>query len=117
MDATFKYRAFLVCLTLVFGLSALSVKLISLQVWNRKLSDTSDVPQFRSHEVIPARRGFIVDRNSTVIAQNRQEATLVADLNHLRSESILHRAVAHFYASQKEGWRDFDEVQKEGFSQ
>lgn len=112
MDATFKYRTFLVCLTLVFGLSALSVKLISLQVWNRKLSDTSAVPQFRSHEVIPARRGFIVDRNSTVIAQNRQEATLVADLNHLKSESILHRAVAHFYASQKEGWRDFDEAKQ-----
>ena len=27
-------------------------------------------------------------------------------------DRILHRAVAHFYASQKEGWRDFDEAKQ-----
>ena len=112
MDAAFKRRAFLVCLALVAGLSALSVRLIALQVWDRKLSDTSPVPRFKSHVVIPARRGFIVDRNRTVIAQNRPEATLVADLNHLNTESILHRAVAHFYASQEAGWRNLNEAEK-----
>ncbi|MDB4489270.1 penicillin-binding protein 2, partial [Akkermansiaceae bacterium] len=72
----------------------------------------SPVPRFKSHVVIPARRGFIVDRNRTVIAQNRPEATLVADLNHLNTESILHRAVAHFYASQEAGWRNLNEAEK-----
>ncbi len=112
IDAAFKRRAFLVCLALVVGLSALSVRLIALQVWDRKLSDTSPVPRFKSHVVIPARRGFIVDRNRTVIAQNRPEATLIADLNHLNTESILHRAVAHFYASQEAGWRNLNEAEK-----
>ena len=113
MDAAFKRRAFVVCLALVAGLSALSIRLISLQVWNRKLSDTSSVPRFRSQEVIPARRGFIVDRNRTVIAQNRPEATLVADLNHLNTESILHRAVAYSYASQEAGWKNLNEAERD----
>lgn len=113
MDIAFKRRTFLVCLALVVGLSALSVRLIALQVWNRKFSDNSAVPRFRSEEIIPARRGFIVDRNRTVIAQNRPEATLVADLNHLKTESILHRAVAHLYASQEAGWNNLNDAEKD----
>ncbi len=88
MDASFKRRAFFVCLALVAGLSALSVRLISLQVWDRKLSDTSSVPGFRLREKIPASRGLIVDRNQTVIAQNRPEAALVADLNPLNTNTV-----------------------------
>lgn len=113
MDAPFKRRAFFVCLALVAGLSALSVRLISLQVWNRKLSDTSTVPRFKLRERIVANRGLIVDRHQTVIAQNRPEATLVADLNHLNAEVILYRAVAHRYARQHEGWKDLSESEQE----
>ena len=112
MDPSFKRRAFFVCLALVAGLSALSVRLISLHVWKPKLSNTSAVPRFKIRQIIPARSGNIVDRNNTVIAQNRPEATLVADLNHLNTVAILHRAVAHRYASQVAGWKELNKAEK-----
>ncbi|MFT6862082.1 MAG: cell division protein FtsI/penicillin-binding protein 2 [Akkermansiaceae bacterium] len=112
MDPSFKRRAFFICLALVVGLSALSVRLISLQVWNRKLSDTSAVPRFKIRQIIPARSGNLVDRNNTVIAQNRPEAALIADLNHLNTVAILHRAVAHRYASQVAGWKELNKAEK-----
>jgi len=112
MDPSFKRRSFLVCLVLVAGLTALSFRLITLQVWDRKLSDKSSVPRFKSYEKIPANRGAIIDRNGTVIAQNRPEATLVADLNHLHTESILTRAVCHRFASQAAGWKNLNEAER-----
>ena len=112
MDPAFRRRSFLVCLVLVAGLSALSVRLITLQVWDRKLSAQKTAPRFKLRETIPARNGSIVDRNNTVIACNRPEASLVADLNHLETHSILRRAVAHRYASQRPGWKSLNEHER-----
>ena len=112
MDQGFKNRAFFVCLLLVAGLSALSVKLISLQVWDRQLTDTTTVPRFKLRERIPARCGNIVDRNQTVVAQNRPEAALIADLNHLTAEDILWPAVTHRYASRTAGWKNLGDQEK-----
>lgn len=112
MDTGFKCRAFLVCLVLVTGLSCLSVKLISLQVWDRRLSDTSNVPRFKFRERIPAKCGNILDRNQKVIVQNRPEANLIADRNHLTFTDILLPAVAHRHASQTADWSTSDEKEK-----
>lgn len=109
MDPAFQRRALLVCLVLVAGLSALSVRLISLQVWDRRLSDTTTIPRFQLTQRIPARCGNIVDRNDTVLAQNRPEAALIADLNHLAAIDILIPAVARRQARDEEGWDDLDE--------
>lgn len=112
MDPSFKRRAFVVCLVLVTGLTALSFRLITLQVWDRKISDRSRVPRFKIEETIPASRGLIVDRNQMVIAQNRPEATLVANRNHLHTVDILKKAVTHRYASQVAGWKNLNEAEK-----
>ena len=109
MDSAIKTRALLVCLVLVAGLSALSVRLISIQVWDRKLSDKSTIPRFILEEKIPANRGLIVDRNDKPIAQNRPEAALIADVNHLNFYDNLTRAVAHRYASQVAGWKSLSD--------
>ncbi len=112
MDASFKRRAFFVCLALVAGLTALSFRLVTLQVLDRKMSASSTIPRFKSHQKIVASRGLIVDRNHTIIAQNRPQAALVADLHHLKTPSILTRAVAHRYASQVAGWRGLNKAEK-----
>ena len=112
MDSGFKYRAFAVCLVLVTGLTALSYRLVSLQVLDRKMTSQSAIPRFKSNQKIVANRGFIVDRNHTVIAQNRPEAALIADLHHLKTPEILTRAVAHRYASQDAGWKGFDDSER-----
>lgn len=112
MDTAIKARALIVCLALVAGLSALSVRLITIQVWDRKLSDKSSIPRFILEERIPANRGLIVDRHNKPIAQNRPEAALIADVNHLNFYDNLTRAVAHRYASQMAGWNDLNEEEK-----
>lgn len=112
IDSSFKRRAFFVCLTLVVGLSGLSVKLIALQVWDRQLSDSSSVPRFKLREKIPASCGHIVDRNDTIIASNRPEASLIADLNHLRFDDILVPAITDRYAKQIPGWADLNEEER-----
>ncbi len=106
MDQSLKARAFIICLVLVAGLSALSIRLINVQVWDRKMSSDSKFSRFKLVETRPARRGYIVDRHGQVLAQNRPEAALIADVNHLETFKILTRAVAHRYASQVAGWKN-----------
>ncbi len=112
MDTSLKRRAFIVCLVLVTGLTALSYRLVTLQVLDRKLSASSAIPRFKSHQKIVASRGLIVDRNHGIIAQNRPQAALIADLHHLKTHSILTRAVAHRYASQVAGWKNLNEDER-----
>ncbi len=112
MDPSFKRRSFFVCLALVAGLTALSWRLISLQVLDRQMSSQSSSARSNGSSIIPASRGNIVDRNHTVIARNRPEAALVADLHHLKTASILTRAVAHRYASQVAGWKSLNDAEK-----
>ena len=109
MDKSLKTRALLVCLVLVAGLSALSSRLITIQVWDRKLTDKSSIPRFKIYEVMPASRGRIVDRNDKPIALNRPEASLIADVNHLNFYDNLTWAVAHRYARQQVGWKNLEE--------
>ena len=112
MDASFKFRTLIVCVVLVTGLTALSYRLTVLQVFDRKLSTSQTIPRFKSHQKIVAHRGLIVDRNHSIIAQNRPQAALIADLHHLKTYSILTRAVAHRYASQMSGWKELDQAER-----
>lgn len=112
MDKALKARAIIVCLILVTGLSALSVRLLTIQVWDRKLTDKSSIPHFKLKTVIPASRGLIVDRHQTVLAQNRPQGALIADLTHLNFYDHLTRAVAHRHASQIPGWRNLTKAER-----
>ncbi len=105
-------RAFLVCLVLVAGLSLLSIRLIAIQVWDRKVSAKWSIPGFILEEKIPANRGLIVDRNDHLIARNLSEAALIADVNHFNFYDNLTRAVAHRFASKMAGWKNLDEQKK-----
>ncbi|MGC6467375.1 MAG: peptidoglycan D,D-transpeptidase FtsI family protein [Akkermansiaceae bacterium] len=111
-ESSVKFRAFIICLVLVAGLSALSVRLISIQVWDRKLSDKSSITRFILEERIPASRGAIVDRNDIQIARNLPEAALIADVNHLYFHDHLTRAVAHRFASRMSVWDDLEAEEK-----
>ena len=114
MDKALKFRAIIVCLVLVTGLSALSVRLISLQVWDRRMSDESQVSRFKLRKVIPASRGRIADRHDQVLAQNVPVAALVVDRNHLNHSDNLVKAVTHRFASQTVRWKKLtDEERRE----
>ena len=112
MDIAVKIRAFIVCLVLVTGLSALSVRLITLQVWDRRMSDKAQVSRFEDWKVIPASRGRIVDRHDHVLAQNFPVAALVVDRNHLNHSDNLTKAVTHRFASQTLGWKKLTDEER-----
>ncbi|MGJ8695858.1 MAG: peptidoglycan D,D-transpeptidase FtsI family protein [Verrucomicrobiaceae bacterium] len=114
MDKSLRNRAVFVCLVLVAGLTALSARLLVLQSWDRKFSEKGQINRFKMTEVLPASRGLVVDRHKQILAQNRPEATLIADANHLRFEDNLTSAVTHRYVTQLPGWETFssDEKQK-----
>ena len=109
MDTAFRNRAFAVSLVLVAGLSALSWRLLSVQSWNRNFSSKAQLSRFKMKETIPASRGWIVDRHRQPLAQNRPEAALIADANHLRFEDNLTSAVAHCNLNAQAGWYDLSE--------
>jgi cell division protein FtsI/penicillin-binding protein 2 len=109
IDSGFKLRAFVVCVILVTGLSALSVRLIFLQVWDRKYTETSHIERFKIRKRLPAQRGLIRDRNKEVLVINKPEANLIADLNHLKTTDILWSAVARKEASKIPGWNELSE--------
>jgi len=79
MDKALRIRALIACLVLVAGLSALSVRLLTLQFWDRKVSEGLSISNFQLHKKLPASRGLIVDRNNEPLAQNRPFARLVKD--------------------------------------
>jgi len=112
MDLGLKFRAFIVCLALVAGLSALSVRLITLQVWDRRMSDDSQVSRFELWKVIPAARGRIADRHDQVLAQNYPVAALVVDCNHLTHSDNLTKAVTHRFASQTLTWKKLSDEER-----
>ncbi|MDA7881784.1 penicillin-binding protein 2 [Akkermansiaceae bacterium] len=112
MEFGLKLRAFIVCLVLVTGLSALSVRLINLQVWERRMSDKSQVSRFQLETVIPASRGRIADRHDQVLAQNYPVAALMVDRNHLNHSDNLAKAVTHRFASQTIGWKKLTDEER-----
>lgn len=102
-------RALVASLAVVAGLSALSVRLLSVHSWDRKYSSKGQISRFQNKQVIPSRRGRILDRNQTSLAQNRPLATLVADANHLRHEDNLTSAIAHRHLSGNPEWEALPE--------
>lgn len=116
MDTAFRNRAILACFVLVAGLSALSVRLLYVQSWNRSFSKKGQVNRFKMREVIPAQDGIIVDRYMQPLAQNRPEAALIADANHLAFEDNLASAVAHRHVHARVDWNQLSsEEQRDAF--
>ena len=67
-------------------------------------------------ETIPAGDGIIVDRHMQPLAQNRPEAALIADANHLAFEDNLTSAVAHRHVHARFDWEDLSpKEQKDAF--
>lgn len=112
MDRSFQCRTLVVSLVLVTGLSALSVKLLALQILNPRCSQIKEVSHFKLEETIPARFGNIVDRHNKVLAHDKQKATLIADRNHLNTSDILIPALALREARHQDDWEDLNEEER-----
>lgn len=100
----FQFRCLLLCTVLVAGLSLLSVRLIQIQVWERKKYAERARAAYDRSEVLPGLRGKIVDRHEEVLAKSIALSTVMVDANLMNDPVVVVNALAHERASSEEGW-------------
>lgn len=104
MNRAFQKRCIVLCLVLVTLLSALSARLIQIQLVDRKRYAESSARAYHRIERIPAIRGMIVDRNEEPIAKSIPVASIFVDKNHLMDPKIASFGLAYEIASKEPGW-------------
>ena len=83
-----------VCGLLVVVLSALSVRLVWVQVVINDYYAEQALKYYVDEEELPPSRGRIIDRNGELLARSQTVYRLVADANHLRDKRIAEAGVA-----------------------
>ncbi|MFD0892353.1 penicillin-binding protein 2 [Luteolibacter ambystomatis] len=107
MLRTFQSRSLVICAVLVTGFSALSARLIQIQLVDRKRyaeNGTSSGEMDR----LPAMRGMIVDCNEEVLAKSLPMATVMVDLTHLSDPKTVAWGLARSEAKARPEWSTLD---------
>lgn len=104
MNRAFQNRCIVLCLVLVSLLSALSARLVQIQLVDRQRYASSSAKAFHRTERIPAIRGMIVDRNEEPIAKSIPVSSIYVDKNHLLDPKLASFGLAYMEASQEPAW-------------
>ncbi len=104
MNRAFQNRCIILCLVLVSLLSALSARLVQIQLVDRQRYASSSAKAFHRTERIPAIRGMIVDRNEDPIAKSIPVSSIYVDKNHLLDPKLASFGLAHMEASAEPAW-------------
>lgn len=104
----FQSRCIVLCSVLVTGLTLLSVRLIKIQVWDRKHYEGKARSTFERREVLPGFRGKIVDRNEEVLAKSMPVGTVWVIANHLKDPKTIAWPLAYERVSADPGWDQLD---------
>lgn len=105
MNRAFQNRCIALCLVLVVGLSALSARLVQIQLVDRQRYAASSSKAFHRIEHLPAIRGMIVDRNEDPIAKSIPVASVYVDKNHLLDPKLASFGLAYMEASAELKWQ------------
>jgi len=89
-----KRRILVVCGFLVIALSALSVRLVWVQVVDHEYYVKQAEGYYLHEETLPSSRGRILDRNGDLLVRSQTVYRLLADANHLRDRDISALGVA-----------------------
>jgi len=108
MLRSFHSRSLVVCAALVAGLSALSARLIQIQLLDRQRYAESSWSTYHRVEPLPAMRGTIVDCNEEVLARSLPVSSVMVDLNHLNDEKIAAYGLAYAEAVASPKWASLD---------
>ena len=104
----FQRRCIVLCSVLVTGLSLLSVRLIKIQVWDRKHYADKARRTFERREILPGLRGKIVDRNEEVLAKSMPVGTVWVNATHLQDPKTIAWPLAYERVSADPGWEALD---------
>jgi len=112
VNRAFQNRCIILCLVLVTLLSALSARLVQIQLVDRKRYAESSSRAYHRIERIPAIRGMIVDRNEEPIAKSIPVSSIYVDKNHLMDPKLASFGLAYREAALESGWDDLDAEDK-----
>lgn len=108
MLSSFHSRSLVVCSVLVVGFSALSARLIQIQLLDRKRFAEISRNSHTRIEKLPAMRGTIVDCNDEVLARSLPVSSVMVDLKHLNDENIAAYGLAYAEALANPKWSSLD---------
>lgn len=108
----FQIRCLTLCLVLVTGLSLLSVRLIQIQLWERKKYAARARAAYDRSEVLLGLRGNIVDRHEEVLAKSIGLSTVMVDAKLLNDPVVVVKALAYQRASNQPDWESLDAQQR-----
>ncbi|MBK1883462.1 penicillin-binding protein 2 [Luteolibacter pohnpeiensis] len=100
----FQSRCIVLCSVLVAGLSALSARLVQIQLVEREHYAEQSSSVFERRETLPAIRGMIVDRNDEPLAKSVPVCSLWVDKNHLYDENEASWGLAYEEAHNSPDW-------------
>jgi cell division protein FtsI/penicillin-binding protein 2 len=109
---SFQLRCLLMCLGLVTGLSALSVRLVQIQAWDRKDLKGKSSRTFDTKETLAGLRGTIVDRNEEVLAKSMPVASVFVDIKHLTDPGLAAIPLAYERVCTEAGWDELTPQEK-----
>jgi len=109
MDKKALQRCIILCLTLVVGLSALSVRLLYLQATDRDEYEKTAGKSYEKTYTLLAKRGTIVDVKGEIIAKSIISKTLKVDKYHLLEPRTVARGLACQQLSQTAEWATWDD--------
>jgi len=113
LTRAFQLRCLLLCSTLVVGLSLLSVRLIQIQVWERKKYAERARAAYDRSEILPGLRGKIVDRHDEVLAKSIALSDVMIDAKLLDDPVVVVRALARERAAAEPGWDELSAEKRE----
>lgn len=108
MNRAFQNRCILLCTILVIVLSALSGRLVQIQLVDRQRYAESSRKAYNRIEKLPALRGMIVDRREEPLARSVPVSTVFVDKNHLFDPKLAAFGLAYGEASAEDGWHQLD---------
>ena len=108
MKSSFQKRCIILCSLLVVALSALSGRLVQIQLVDRHRYAESSRRAFHRIEKLPALRGMIVDRREEPLAKSIPVSSVFVDKNHLYDPKLASYGLAYQKASAEPGWIDLD---------
>lgn len=112
MDKKILKRCVVLSLVLVAGLSALSFRLVYLQLIDREVYAEKAKGAYAKKDVLQAKRGTIVDCNGEVIARSVISKSIVVDKYHLREPRTVVKALATAELSQKAEWYEWTDKRR-----
>ena len=106
MKSSFQNRCIVLCSILVIGLSAISARLVQIQLVDRHRYAESSRKAFHRKERLTAMRGIIVDRREEPLAKSIPVATVYVDKNHLLDPKLASYGLAYQESCSGPGWND-----------